>query len=190
MARREGYRSRASYKIIQIDGKYHILREGQVVLDIGCAPGGWLQVCSERVGASGFTVGVDLREVKPVSGNVATIKGDITDPTVEDDIVKRMPRKADVILSDISPNISGVWSLDHLKQIDLTLKVVSLMPLFLRRGGSAVLKVFEGESTEDVLKSVKQIFDRVSIVKPPASRSKSSELFLVCVGYRGSGVGA
>jgi len=188
MARREGYRSRAAYKLIQIDKKYRLLREGYVVLDIGCAPGGWLQVCSERVGEKGFILGVDLKDVKPIAENVATVKRDVADPSIKDEIVKRLPKKADVILSDLSPNVSGIWSLDHLKQIDLTLKAISLLPHFLRSGGSAVLKIFEGEAAEDVLKSIKKIFERVSIVKPPASRSKSSELYFVCVGYRGSGI--
>jgi len=186
MAKREGYRSRASYKLIQIDDKYRILREGYVVLDIGCAPGGWLQVCSERVGVRGFTIGVDLKTVKPVAENVVTLIADIMDPAVGDEIVRRLPRKADVILSDLAPNVSGVWRLDHLKQIDLTLKVVSLMPILLRKGGYAVLKVFEGESTRDVFRTVEQTFDRISVVKPAASRGKSSELYFVCIGYRES----
>lgn len=179
----QGYRSRAAYKLIQLDDKHHFLRSGVSVVDFGCAPGGWLQVASERVGAKGRVIGVDIAETKPVASNVRILRCDVLNPTTSSTTAGLLQLKADVVLSDLAPNISGVWELDHLKQIELTSKVIAMMPEILKPGGLAIVKVFDGENLKEILKTLKSIFTKVTIAKPPASRSQSSELYLICFGY-------
>ncbi|MFQ6134298.1 MAG: SAM-dependent methyltransferase [Nitrososphaerales archaeon] len=169
-----------------MDKKYRLLNEDSIVVDFGAAPGGWMQVSSERVGPEGLVLGVDLKRIKPVAGNTLTLTGDVFDPKVQDEMLKILPRKADVVLSDLAPDVTGVWQIDHLRQMDMVSRVVDLMPYILCLGGSAVLKVFEGEATKSMFKRVTGIFDRVFISKPPASRGKSSEVYFVCLNYRPS----
>ncbi len=129
-------------------------------------------------------MGLDLKSITPVAENTQTVTGDVFDPKIQDEILKILPRKADIVLSDLSPDVTGVWQIDHLRQIDMVSRVVDLMPYMLRPGGSAVLKVFEGEATRDMFKKVSGVFKRVIISKPPASRGKSSECYFVCVNHR------
>tara|TARA_B100001971_G_C18180658_1_gene532570 strand:+ start:455 stop:1060 length:606 start_codon:yes stop_codon:yes gene_type:complete len=184
LAKKEGYKSRAAYKLIQIDKKYNILVQGNIIIDFGAAPGGWMQVSSERVGANGLVLGIDLKRVTPFAENTKTLTYDIFDPAICEDILRILPRKADVVLSDLAPDIIGVWQVDHLRQIDMVLKVVDLLPHILQLNGSTILKIFEGESTRSIIDTVKGIFGKVHISKPPASRGKSSEFYLVCEKYR------
>lgn len=143
-----------------------------------------MQVSSKKVGSEGLVLGLDLKPIEPVAANTLTITGDVFDSKVQDEVLKSIPRKADVVLSDLAPDVMGVWQLDHLRQIDMVSKVMDLMPNLLRLGGSSVLKVFEGEATRSMLKRVEEVFDKVSVSKPPASRGKSSEVYFVCIGYR------
>tara|TARA_B100000315_G_scaffold260856_1_gene326422 strand:- start:8951 stop:9547 length:597 start_codon:yes stop_codon:yes gene_type:complete len=184
LAKREGYPSRSAYKIIEINKKYRLIRSGSVVLDLGSSPGGWLSVVCNHVGPRGFALGVDIRpsDNLPKNANVAIL--DVTSDTFEESILDLLPRTADVILSDLSPNITGIWQMDHLKQIDLTKHVIKLFPNILAPEGSAVLKVFEGEALKDLVDSIRLDFERVEIAKPLASRAASSEFYLVCRSYR------
>ncbi len=184
LARKEGYRSRSAYKILQLDKTYRIFRPDYVVVDFGSAPGGWLQVVSEKVGPNGLVIGIDLKPIKPIAANTHILVGDVLAPETKGDLLELLPRKADVILSDLAPDVTGVWQIDHLRQIDLVSKVVDFLPDFLRRGGSAVMKVFEGEATNEFHHRVKGVFEKVFIAKPPASRGRSSEMYLVALGYR------
>ncbi len=143
-----------------------------------------MQVSSEKVGRTGWVIGVDLQPLKIGLKNATTLTGDVFDPKVKEELLKLLPRKADVVLSDLSPDVSGVWQIDHLRQIDMVLRVIDLLPVILRSSGSAVFKVFEGEATRDLFKRVEDLFGEVSLSKPPASRGKSSEIFLVCRNYR------
>jgi 23S rRNA (uridine2552-2'-O)-methyltransferase len=143
-----------------------------------------LQVSSEKVGRNGFVIGIDLKQIKPIAENTRILVGDVLTPEFADDVLKMIPRKADVILSDLAPDVTGVWQIDHLRQIDLVSKVVDLMPGLLHRGGSAVMKVFEGEETNQFYHRAKGLFEKVFIAKPPASRGQSSEMYLVALGYR------
>ncbi|MCX8191866.1 MAG: RlmE family RNA methyltransferase, partial [Nitrososphaerales archaeon] len=160
-------------------------KPGDVVVDFGCAPGGWLQVASKAVGKDGFVLGIDLKRVEGIEGNVSTIVADVMNGDIDKMVLSKLPRMADVVLSDLAPKISGVWELDHIKQIDLTRRVISILPQILRRGGSAILKVFEGEMFNDIVKEVEKMFKVVRIIKPKASRSKSSEVYLLCTDFRG-----
>lgn len=179
LARLKGYRSRSAFKLIQIDGEYHILAQGMKVIDIGCYPGGWLQVASQKVGPQGLVVGVDLKEVSPLGDNVRLFQGDVTDRKFTEEMLEA-DDKVDLVLSDLSPNVSGIWELDHARQIDMTLNVMQLLPLLLKDGGTALLKVFEGDLLKSVWNRAKIDFESLKYVKPKASRPKSSELYLLC----------
>ena len=184
LAREQGYKSRAAYKLLENVRKYQLIKEGDVVLDFGAAPGGWLQVAAEAVGESGLVVGVDIEPVHVGEPNVVTIQSDVNSPELSVKLEKVMPRKADVILSDLSPQVMGTWDLDHYRQIELTLAAARLTGGFLRKGGNAMFKVFDGERFTEVRGVLSKQFQRVQITKPKASRRASSELYLVCFGLR------
>ena len=189
LAKKEGYRSRAAYKLIEIDEKFGVLKKGYVVIDFGAAPGGWLQVASKRVGPSGLVIGVDLKEIKPLSENVKLLKSDVMDEGISSLLLSMMPRKADLILSDLSPKISGIWSVDHLRQIELCERVLELSQTLLRKNGSMVMKLFEGEQARDFVGRVRRAFRTVRLFKPKASRKESSEIYLVSLGFVGGAYG-
>ena len=187
MAKRRGLRSRAAYKLMQIQKKYRLISPGDVVVDLGAAPGGWLQVARDIVGETGFTLGVDIKEIKPLGWeNVRTLQLDINDEDAAVKILKALPREADVLLSDVAPSLSGVWELDHARQIDLAKKSLEIASKVLRPGGHILIKVFQGEFLEEFLKDVKTLFSRVRLVKPKASRSRSAEIYVVAMGFRGN----
>jgi 23S rRNA (uridine2552-2'-O)-methyltransferase len=183
LAREEGYKSRAAYKLLENVRRYRLIRPGDVVLDFGAAPGGWLQVASQAVGGSGMVVGVDLEPVRLNEENVVTIQSDVKSPELSVKLERALPRKADVVLSDLSPQVMGTWDLDHYRQIDITLAAAALMGGFLRKGGNAMFKVFDGERFGEIRKVLERQFQRVQITKPKASRRASAELYLVCFGF-------
>lgn len=183
LAREEGYKSRAAYKLLESVRKYQLVKRGDVVLDFGAAPGGWLQVASEAVGESGLVLGVDLEPLQLNLENVVTIQSDVRSPELAVKIEKSLPRKADVVLSDLSPQVMGTWDLDHYRQIDLTMAAAALMGGFLRKGGNAMFKVFDGERFGETRALLSKQFQKVHITKPKASRKGSAELYLVCLGF-------
>ncbi len=180
LAKELGYRSRAAFKLIQADRKYHIFRRGQVVLDLGSAPGGWLQVASKAVGEEGLVVGVDVKKVEGLAKNVIVIQRDIYDEALASDLLKISSSGYDVVLSDLSPNTSGIWELDHNRQIDMTERVLDLSSILLRKNGSLFMKVFDGERFKDIIKKARTYFLSVSTSKPEASRKQSSEVYVYC----------
>jgi 23S rRNA (uridine2552-2'-O)-methyltransferase len=185
LAKREGYRSRAAFKLKEIADKYSLIQPGQLVVDFGCAPGGWLQVASEKVGDGGMVLGIDLSQVLPPSTNTKTIVADANQPNIVHLILREINHKADVVLSDLSPKVSGIWELDSTRQIDLTSVVVSYLPHILASGGSAILKAFEGEMFKPLYREVKRLFIKVYLAKPLASRKQSSEIYMICLNYLG-----
>lgn len=179
-AKEEKYRSRAAYKLFQAVERYHFIKEGDVVIDLGAAPGGWTQAARKIVGAEGFVLGVDLKPIDPFpERNVRTIIGDITEGETVRQILELIPRKADVVISDASPNISGIWELDHARQIDLAQKALQIALEILKPRGNFFVKVFQGDMLEDFTSKVRQCFKDVKIIKPKASRAKSSEMFVL-----------
>jgi len=183
-AKEEKYRSRAAYKLLQAAEKYRFIKPGYVVIDLGAAPGGWLQVSQELVGEKGFVLGVDLKLIPPFElPNVYTIVGDITEPQTVSEIKEVLPHSADVVISDVSPNISGIWELDHARQIDLARKSMQVATSTLRSGGNFFVKVFQGGMLNDFFREVKQHFTFVRLIKPKASRAKSSELYILALGF-------
>jgi 23S rRNA (uridine2552-2'-O)-methyltransferase len=186
LAVEEGYRSRAAYKLFQMDEKYEILKPGDVVLDLGASPGGWMQTARVLVGEKGCVLGIDLREIKSFKEpNVTSIVADV-EKIEPADLAPRLPRKLDVLISDMSPNVSGVWSLDHIRQLDLARMALRLSTQLLNPGGNLVVKVFQGEFFKIFLDDVRNHFKIVRTVKPKASRSESAEMYLVCIGFRGN----
>ncbi len=183
LAKDHGYRARSAYKLLQLNDSYHILRKGSRVVDLGCAPGGWLQVATKNVGDSGKVIGIDIKPVDPVPSAIV-IQGSIEDPTTMDKVAVMLGGKADVVLSDIAPNVSGVWDVDHARQISLTAAALLFARNVLRAGGSAVFKVFEGEMLNEMRAELRKSFGRVLLSKPTASRQESSELYVVCLEFR------
>jgi len=179
-AKEEKYRSRAAYKLLQAVKKYRFIKEGDVVLDLGAAPGGWVQAARNSVGSEGYVLGVDLKSVEPFEEeNVRTIVGDINDEETLHEILGFLPREADAVVSDASPNISGVWEVDHARQMGLSLRALEIALETLRPSGGFFVKVFQGGMLDDFTKKVKNHFQQVRVVKPEASRGKSSELFIL-----------
>ena len=179
-AKEEKYRSRAAYKLFQAVEKYHFIRNGDVVIDLGAAPGGWVQAARKIVGNKGFVVGVDLKPIEPFPQKyVRTIIGDINEPETTQKILELLPRKADVVISDASPNISGIWEVDHACQIDLSHQALKISLETLRPSGNFFVKVFQGDMLNDFVEKMKKHFEVTRIIKPKASRAKSSEIFIL-----------
>lgn len=179
-AKEEKYRSRAAYKLFQVMEKHHFIKKGDVVVDLGAAPGGWVQAARKIVGGKGFVLGVDLKPIEPFpERNVRTIIGDITEQETLQQTLKFLPRKADAVISDASPNISGIWEVDHARQIDLAQHALKIALETLRPSGNFFVKVFQGDMLNDFINKVKQHFEVVNMIKPKASRAKSSEMFIL-----------
>ncbi|MBN1110395.1 MAG: RlmE family RNA methyltransferase [Methanomassiliicoccales archaeon] len=183
-AKRLAYRSRASFKLMQIDDRFDIIREGMTVVDLGAAPGGWLQVAAERVGPKGKVVGVDLQPIEPLEG-VRTIRGDVRREEVRQELMELTGGKVDLVLSDMSPNISGHYPLDHARSIELCEMALGFALRVLSPGGSMVVKMFEGNLGNEFLAQVRQYFTTVKRHSPKASRSSSSEVYVVAQGFHG-----
>jgi 23S rRNA (uridine2552-2'-O)-methyltransferase len=183
-AKEENYRSRAAYKLMQAVKKYGFIKPGDVVVDLGSAPGGWLQAARQIVGEKGFVLGIDIREIKPLEyENVYTIIGDVRDPDIIGRIKAILPRPADVVISDISPNISGIWELDHARQIELAEFSLHIALSILKAGGNFFTKVFQGELLNQFLDNVKIYFSQVRVMKPEASRKESAEIYILGANY-------
>ncbi len=186
-AKAVGYRSRSSFKLLQLNERFRIIRPGNVIVDLGAAPGGWLQVAAELTGQTGFVVGVDLDPIIPLDvAYVKTFQGDLTSPTLLKRVSDALPRRADTILSDASPHVSGNWDLDQARQIYLAEKSLEACRELLRSGGSALLKAFQGRDYEHLLSKVRSSFRSVEVSKPSASRKASAEVYIICRGFLGS----
>jgi 23S rRNA (uridine2552-2'-O)-methyltransferase len=185
LARDEGYRSRSSYKLLELNKKYNILKKDDTILDIGCAPGGWLQVSKKYSDPNGKVVGIDINPVKPIYG-ISIIQADIEDPNILQIIKKGFPTPFDVVLSDLSPKVSGIWHFDHERQISLSLTALQISTKILKPGGIAVFKIFQGEYSSNVKQVASKVFSKVTTSKPKASRQKSSEFYLVCSSFSGN----
>ncbi|MGE5147150.1 MAG: RlmE family RNA methyltransferase [Candidatus Eiseniibacteriota bacterium] len=183
-AKREGYRSRAAFKLIEIDEKFHLLKRGARVVDLGAAPGGWTQIAVEKVGPGGKVVALDISEMDAMPGALV-LHGDFTDPAVEARLAEALGGPADVVLSDMSPPTTGHGPTDHLRIVALTEAALDFAETALKPGGAFVAKVFQGGATGDLLARLKRLFQSVKHVKPPASRKESPELYVVATGFRG-----
>jgi 23S rRNA (uridine2552-2'-O)-methyltransferase len=184
-AKQEMYRSRAAYKLFQAIRKYEFIKRGDVVIDLGAAPGGWIQAARKTVGTKGFVLGLDLKPIEPFTQQyVRTIICDMTEDDATQQILELLPRKADVVISDASPSISGIWEVDHARQLDLAQKALHIASETLRPEGNLFVKVFQGDLLDDFVEKVKQQFRLVRVIKPHASRAKSSEMFVLATDFK------
>lgn len=184
-AKREGKVSRAAYKITELQKRFRLAKKGDIVLDLGCAPGGWLQEIATIVGPTGKVIGVDLLPLKkaPPAG-CHFICRDLTDPLVQDDIVAIAGGTVDVVLSDMSPNLSGVWFADAFRSYELAALALAMCERFLRDGGNFAVKIFPGDEFPAYVAELKRRFRNVAAVTPEATRRTSSERYVVARGFR------
>ena len=166
-AKKEDYRSRASYKIKQLDKKFKLIKEGDTVVDLGAAPGGWSQVALEKVGEEGLVIGVDF-----------------TTTEVQEKVMNLIGGKAKVVISDASPSLCGIKNIDQLRSIDLTNTVIGIADNILEPKGNLVMKVFQGPEYKDMLTRLKKKYRQVKTTKPPSSRKKSSEMYVVGLDFK------
>jgi 23S rRNA (uridine2552-2'-O)-methyltransferase len=179
-AQREGLRSRAAFKLAYLDDRFHLLRRGARVLDLGAAPGGWSVIALQRVGPSGRVVAVDPRPVEPAEG-LRVVRGRVGDPKLLD---RLGAERFDVVLSDMSPSISGAYATDHARSVDLVRNAYALARRVLAPRGAFAAKVFAGDMIDDLVREIRPQFTEVVRTKPPASRAPSSELYVVALGFR------
>jgi 23S rRNA (uridine2552-2'-O)-methyltransferase len=184
-SREDGYRSRASYKLIELDNKDRLFRPGQTVVDLGAAPGGWSQVAVERVGDNGTVVASDILEMTPIAG-VAFVQGDFTEQSVLDELLDLLgDRRADVVISDMAPNMSGMAAVDIPNAMGLVELALDMAQQVLKPGGVFVAKVFQGEGFDALLAEMRKSFGTVVSRKPDSSRARSREVYQVCKGFKG-----
>ena len=184
-AKREGFRSRAAYKLSEIQQRHRLLRRGQRVLDLGCWPGGWLQVAARAVGRDGRVVGVDLAPLdEPLEApNVVVLRADLSSPEIAKRILEALGGPADVVLSDAAPKLTGVRATDRAREQELLESIEALVPELLRAGGGLLLKILEGPEAQTVERRLRARFARTKIVKPRASRRGSAERYLLARGF-------
>ncbi len=183
-ARREGFRSRAAFKLIEIDDKYHLLKRGARVVDLGAAPGGWSEIAARRVGPNGRVIALDILELKPIAG-VQFLQLDFLDATAPDRLKVMLGGKADIVLSDMAANTTGHRQTDHLRIMALAEAAAQFAGEVLNKGGAFLCKVLQGGTEVALLSELKRDFETVRHVKPPASRADSAELYLLARGFRG-----
>jgi 23S rRNA (uridine2552-2'-O)-methyltransferase len=184
-AKRLGYRSRAAFKLAEMDNKHNFLKPGGRVVDLGAAPGGWLQVALERVGPTGRVVGIDPREIEPITG-AELLKGDFLDDDAPHRLRALLDGPADVVLSDMAAASTGHAGTDHLRIMALAEAALDFALEVLAPGGAFVAKVLRGGSERTLLEAMRSNFAKVAHVKPPASRKDSAELYVVATGFRGA----
>jgi len=183
-ARIEGYRSRASFKLLEIKEKFNLLRRGDCVVDLGAAPGGWSQVAARSVGDKGKVIALDLLEMPPIEG-VTIIQGDFTEEAPFDRLMAQIKESpVDLVISDMAPNLSGMKHIDQPRSVYLGELAIHLCDSVLRKNGNLVSKCFEGEGINDIRQMLRDRFSRVVNFKPKASRDKSREIYLVGLGHK------
>lgn len=181
----DGYRSRASYKLVELDQKDQLFRPGQLVVDLGAAPGGWSQVAMERVGDQGTVIASDILAMDSIAG-VTFVQGDFTEQSVFDELMSTLGgRRADVVISDMAPNMSGMAAVDIPSAMGLVELALDMASQVLKPNGVFVAKVFQGEGFDQLLQDMRGSFKTVVSRKPDSSRARSREIYQVCKGFRG-----
>ncbi len=183
-AKQQGWRSRAAFKLLELDDKFQLIRRGARVLDLGAAPGGWTQVSVKRGAAS--VLALDLLPIDPIQG-ATILQGDFTDPAMPEKLTGLLGGGADLVLSDMAPNTTGHTATDHIRIVALAEMALDFAAQILSPGGTFVAKVFQGGSEKQILDVLKRNFSSVRHAKPPSSRKESSELYVVAQGFRGRG---
>jgi len=183
-ARAKGFRSRAAFKIVELDDKFRFFRRGARVLDLGAAPGGWSQIAAERVGPTGRVVAMDILEMEPID-RVTILRADMLEPETPQALIDALGGPADVVLTDMAAPTTGHRATDHLRTSALLEAALDMADAVLKPGGTFVGKAFQGGAANALLLRLKRSFASIKHVKPPASRSESVELYLVATGFRG-----
>jgi len=183
-AKKKGYRSRAAFKLVELDTRFHFLKKGARIIDLGAAPGGWSQVAADIVGPTGRIVAIDILEMEPLPG-VQIFHADLTDPGIPAQLKEALGGPADVVLSDMAASTTGHRATDHIRTTALLEAGLDLAEDVLKPGGIFIGKAFQGGATGDLLARIKKLFSDVKHVKPPASRAESVELYLVAQGFKG-----
>jgi 23S rRNA (uridine2552-2'-O)-methyltransferase len=182
-AQQEGYRSRAAYKLLEIDDKDKLLKPGMTVVDLGAAPGGWTQIAANRVGSKGLVVALDILEMDPIP-EVTVLHGDFREDEVLQQLLAALDGKpVDLVMSDMAPNMSGVKSVDQPRAMYLVELTLELCRTVLKPGGNMLVKLFQGEGSEAFIKECRAAFGKVIIRKPAASRGRSREVYLLARNY-------
>nr|VFK20576.1 MAG: 23S rRNA Um-2552 2'-O-methyltransferase [Candidatus Kentron sp. LPFa] len=185
-ARETGYRSRAAYKLLEIDQRDHLFRHGDTVLDLGAAPGGWSQVARERIGKGGRVIAIDMLPMEPIPGVVA-LQGDMQDPEIQDRIVELLAEDSvRIVISDMAPNITGSNALDQPRSLQIAESALETAIRFLAPGGDFLVKVFQGEGFDAFVSTVRRSFTKTRIRKPKASRPASREVYILGLGLSSS----
>lgn len=183
-AKKKGYRSRAAFKLVELDTRFHFLKKGARIIDLGAAPGGWSQVAADIVGPTGRIIAIDILEMEPLPG-VQIFHADLTDPGIPAQLKEALGGPADVVLSDMAASTTGHRATDHIRTTALLEAGLDLAEDVLKPGGIFIGKAFQGGATGDLLCRIKKLFSDVKHVKPPASRAESVELYLVAQGFKG-----
>lgn len=179
-AQKDGYRSRAAYKLLEVDKQDALFAGVKIVIDLGCAPGSWSQVALERVGHSGKVVGVDLLEIEPLA-RLNFIQGDFTEEETLNRLLDSINNNpVDLVISDMAPNLSGIKNVDQARSAHLVELVLDFSRDYLKTGGHCLIKIFQGSEFEHLVSEARKLFTQVIIRKPDASRSKSKEIYLLC----------
>ena len=182
-AKQTGYRARSAFKLLQINNKFNIIKKNDLVIDLGAAPGGWSQVAKQIVGENGTVVGIDLSSIKAIEG-IVFLQGDMT----QEESINRLrkvigDREVDVIISDMSPNISGNYSIDQACSVFLCEQALKTAKILLKKNGNFICKIFEGEDLKDILEKIKSMFITIKQFNPPASRKTSSEVYIIAKSF-------
>jgi 23S rRNA (uridine2552-2'-O)-methyltransferase len=184
-SQQDGYRSRASYKLLEMSKRDKLIRQGMTVVDLGAAPGGWAQVAMQLVGDKGIVIASDILSMDPIAG-VTFVEGDFTEQSAYDEIITALNgRKADLVISDMAPNMSGNPTIDQPKSMYLVELALDMSRYILKPGGSFLAKVFQGEGFDELLRETRSSFVKVQSRKPGASRSRSREMYQLAAGFKG-----
>jgi 23S rRNA (uridine2552-2'-O)-methyltransferase len=184
LAKERGYRSRATFKLKQIAERYHFIERGDRVLDLGAAPGGWLQAARQLVGTGGYVLGVDKQAIAALPyRNVFTVVADLLQDDAVEVIKSKYSWSFDVVLSDLAQNVSGVWDVDHARQIELARRALAITRKVINPSGNLLVKVFQGSEVQDFRDEMRSAFQILRVVKPQASRPESAELYFLGLGY-------
>jgi len=184
-AKAEGFRARSAYKLAELDDSHHVLRRGDLVVDLGAWPGGWLQVASTRIGPGGRLVGVDLAEIPSISApNVSLLVGDVREPSTIVALRDALGGPARVVLSDLAPKLTGIRDRDDARCFELLTAVIDSLPTLLAAGGALLTKVFMTPDYRSLIERLRRDFEEVKTTRPDSTRKGSAELYAVCRGYR------
>ncbi len=184
-AKEVGFKSRAAFKLVEIEKKFRLFKEGMTVVDLGCAPGSWVQVISRAVGSDGKVIGIDTDPIESVSEkNVSFIQGDIREERTKQMLLYELGRKVDLVVSDLAPHLSGIKFQDHYNSYELAEQAFKLCRLVLKENGDFVVKIFPGEELELFKNNLKGSFDHLKTFIPEATRKSSSEVYLIARGYK------